>query len=253
MFKIERISEIKRIITESKSVKVSDLCARFNVSDVTIRKYLTILENEGFIKKTYGGAVLIENSGSAASPMYLTTENEQIKKHIAELALSCINDGDTIFLGSGETCVDLAKILVNFKHLNVVTNNFSTISYLYGNVAKVFFIGGEVTSVDGTTKFSSIENPAKYLEDVFVTKAFTSASGVDLAADITVSSIISTYMYKCIPSIKRKWYLMVDASKFGRIGLYKVASISDIDCVIANDIPPAYIDAFISANVQIIK
>ena len=58
MLQEERINEIRRLIIENGRVLVSELCEKYQVSDVTIRKDLQMLQKEGLIKKIYGGALL---------------------------------------------------------------------------------------------------------------------------------------------------------------------------------------------------
>ena len=62
MFQIERLQLIKQILSEKKSVDVMWLSGQLEVSEVTIRRDLEKLETEGFLKRTYGGAILNESS-----------------------------------------------------------------------------------------------------------------------------------------------------------------------------------------------
>lgn len=61
MFAIERQNKIKEILLKDKRVDVFELSRLFSVTEVTIRRDLDKLEQEGFLTKTYGGAVLKEN------------------------------------------------------------------------------------------------------------------------------------------------------------------------------------------------
>lgn len=129
---------------------------------------------------------------------------------LAERACEEIQDGDSIFLGSGQTCCYLAKLLERFHNLSIVTNNITALSDLLKTDSRVYLLGGEVTSTDAHTLFSSPENPSTFTNHVFVSKAFTSISGIDLQAGLTVHSIVSTHIYRNLPSIARSWYLMAD-------------------------------------------
>lgn len=241
----ERINEIRDIILKNKKVLVNDLCEKFKVSDVTIRKDLLVLQNEGLIKKIYGGALLCEQPNhitnqSRCNTLNLT-ENQLIEKDkVAEIAVSEINDNDTIFLGSGSTCCLLAKKLNRYKNLTIVTNNISALHDLLKFSCKLFVIGGEVTSVDSSTYFSSLENVSQYLKSIYFSKAFTSCSGLDLNAGVTVNSIISTYIFRALSDINQRWYMMANKNKFDRTGIYKVAELNQIHCFICDDLPENY-------------
>jgi DeoR family fructose operon transcriptional repressor len=248
----KRIDEIKELLLQNNKVMVSELSERYQVSEVSIRKDLTLLEKEGFAKKFFGGATLILQPASPDAVEKDFYQNPTLAA-LAERASLEINDGDTIFLGSGRTCCILARLLQRFKNLTVVTNNITALSDLLGNVSRVYLIGGEVTSTDGLTLFSSWEQPQAFTDNVFVNKAFTSISGLDLKAGLTVNSIISTYVYKHIPTMAHKWYLLVDATKFDRIAIYPVADINRIQAIISDSIPENYREYFQNKNIQAIN
>ncbi|MFU0833664.1 MAG: Glycerol-3-phosphate regulon repressor [Oscillospiraceae bacterium] len=235
----KRIDEIKNLLLTRKEVTVKQLCKYYNVSAVSIRKDLNKLAEEGIVERVYGGAVLVENNSPARKTSTLCFDNP-LKYQLAEKACSSICDGDIIFLGSGRTCCILAKLLNRFSNLSVVTNNITALDDLLAIGARIYLIGGEVTSTDGTTLFSSPEDPMNLTQNIRVNKAFTSISGIDLHKGLTVSSIISTYIYRHLPSIASKWYLMTSSDKFNKLSMYSVASLSDVDCVITDSYPPEY-------------
>lgn len=234
-----RIEEIKNLLFHKKKVLVNDLSAHYDVSTVTIRKDLAVLEDEGIARRIYGGAVLASGALSQA----VDISEDKVLAQLAELACTEIEDGDSIFLGSGRTCCYLAKLLHRFNNLSIVTNNITALSDLLELNARVYLLGGEVTSTDAQTLFSSPDNPKDFTDKIFVNKAFTSVSGIDLKAGITVHSVISTYIYRYLPSITRNWYLMADSSKFDKIAMYPVADLSDVACVITDRISDDYAKA----------
>lgn len=233
---ISRIEEIRKLLFTQKKVLVNDLSAQFDVSRVSIRKDLQQLEDEGIAKRVYGGAVLADY----ALPSSLSNVKDRTRIALAERACEEIQDGDSIFLGSGQTCCYLAKLLERFHNLSIVTNNITALSDLLKTDSRVYLLGGEVTSTDAHTLFSSPENPSTFTNHVFVSKAFTSISGIDLQAGLTVHSIVSTHIYRNLPSIARSWYLMADHHKFGQIAMYPVAELDAFQYLIADDVPEDY-------------
>ena len=231
-----RLEEIRNILFAQKKVSVNELSSRFHISAVTIRKDLEQLEKEGIVQRVYGGALLAEN----ALPPSLANTNDSVRVALAERACEEIHDGDSIFLGSGETCCYLAKLLTRFHELSIVTNNITALNDLLRTDARVYLLGGEVTSTDSRTLFSSPENPNTFTNHIFVSKAFTSISGIDLQAGLTVHSIVSTHIYRNLPSIARSWYLMADSSKFDKIAMYPVAQLREVPYFITDDLPEVY-------------
>lgn len=232
----DRIHEIRKQLFTGKKVSVRKLSEQFQISTVTIRKDLDLLEREGIAQRVYGGAVLAEH----ALPSILDHMDDPIRAALAEAACGAIEDGDNIFLGSGNTCCYLAKLLDRFHKLSVVTNNITALNDLLHTDARVYLLGGEVTSTDARTLFSCPENPNAFMDNIFVSKAFTSISGIDLQAGLTVNSIVSTHIYRHLPSVARSWYLMADSSKFDKIAMYPVADLQSVQYLITDALPPAY-------------
>jgi len=244
------LEKIKYLMIKDKEVYVNDLSISLNISKVSIRKYLTRLENQGFAHRFYGGASLaktkateITNESIYSDPLWVS---------LAQKARQHILDGDSIFIGSGRSCCVLARELTGSKNLTVVTNNLTALPDLYKNATRVYLIGGEVTSTDNQTLFSSSETTQSQLNNIFVNKAFTSVSGIDMKAGLTVDSIISTYIYKNISAMSQSWYLMADSVKFDKIAIYQIAELGQINTLITNSIPQSYKDHFTKLNVDII-
>ena len=245
------IDKIKILLKQYKKVYVNDLSERFSVSKVSIRKYLAKIENQGFAMRFYGGATLNEKKPIDNEKEYFYSD--PLILTLAQQASKLITDGDSIFIGSGRSCCVLARQLTGFKNLTIVTNNITALPDLIKNAAHVYLIGGEVTSTDDKTLFSSWESPQSLLKTIFVNKAFTSTSGLDLRAGLTVDSIISTYIFKQISSMAHHWYLIADSSKYDKIGIYPVAKISQINTLITDSIPPLYAKRFAELNIEVIQ
>lgn len=219
---------------------------------VSIRKYLAALEAEGVAERFYGGAALVEKNPDKDPSPAIILDHPNLTL-LAHRAAQEIQDGDIIFLGSGRTCCILAKLLHQFKNLSVVTNNITALDDLLASGARIYLMGGEVTSVDGKSLFSSPENPQSFMDNIRVNKAFTSISGIDPNIGLTVNSIISTYIYRYISTISKKWYLMAASDKFDSLSMYTVASFEQVDYLITDSYPPEYDTLFQENNIQVLS
>lgn len=242
-----RLEEIRKLLFTQKEVSVRALSEHFRISEVTIRKDLERLEQEGIAQRVYGGALLAEK----ALPPVLRQLDDSVRAALAETACGEIHNGDSLFLGSGRTCCYLAKLLARFHNLSIVTNNITALSDLLRTDARVYLLGGEVTSTDAHTLFSSPENPNTFTDHVFVSKAFTSISGIDLQAGLTVHSIVSTHIYRNLSSIARSWYLMADCSKFGKIAMYPVAELDAVQYLITDALPEQYQEQALQSHIHL--
>ena len=103
MLSIERQGIIKNILLEHKSVSVADLTERFGVSFETIRRDLKVLEKEGMIEKTYGGAVLKQKVMNPADYQTLSHIMVDSKRKMALRAVRLLVPGDCIYIGFSST------------------------------------------------------------------------------------------------------------------------------------------------------
>lgn len=234
----KRIEEVKRLLLEEKRVYVGDLSSRFQVSEVSVRKYLAELERQGYAVRFYGGAALADSS--AITVPGETIFADPIRNALAHEAKRHVENGDSIFVGSGMTCCAFARVLTGFSDLTVFTNNITALPELVRNATRVYLIGGEVTTTDSHTLFSSWESPNAHLENIFVNKAFTSVSGIDVKAGLTVDSVISTHIFRQIPAMAHRWYLIADSRKFDKISIYPVARLNQIHTLITEHVPSRY-------------
>lgn len=151
MLAAERIRKIKQILVEYKRADVSNLSSLLSVSDVTIRKDLERLENEGFLTRTHGGAVINENSPSDNLYNILDIPEIEHKQMIGLIAAQIVNNNEAIFIGPGTTCLQIAKNLKDKKNLTVVTNNVSAaLSLSDVSGVRVILTGGDMKTREFT-------------------------------------------------------------------------------------------------------
>jgi len=232
MYSQERKKSIFQILKELEKVSVSSLANEFNVSEATIRRDLDDLAFKGLIVRTHGGA-LSKSDFELMSVSERKLLNLEQKKAIARVALKFIKDSDNIFLGGGSTILELAKILGDFEDLTIVTNSIDS------SLELAKFQNVEVAIVGGTLwkkNLFTLGPPAlKNLDDFNISKLFFGISGFDLEIGLSAPSILEAEIISKIISKSKVNYLLVDSSKFGKIFLYKVASLTLIDVIITDD------------------
>lgn len=103
------------MLNENKSVLVPELAKLFNVTEETIRRDLEKLEKEGLLKRTYGGAVLVENYNVDIPFEFRNVTNIEGKKQIALSLIKYIEDGDTLVMDSSTSALQVAKLLKTKK------------------------------------------------------------------------------------------------------------------------------------------
>jgi DeoR/GlpR family transcriptional regulator of sugar metabolism len=120
----ERRFQIREVLATERTVAASDLCDRLKVTAATIRRDLAVLEQEGVLVRSHGGAVS-RMSSTNFQPSYgaLLRSRSEDKRQIARAAECMVLDGDTVFLEGSTTVFELARHLIHRHRLTVVTNS----------------------------------------------------------------------------------------------------------------------------------
>ena len=126
--KIDRINRIHELLKSVHNISINDLCDTFQVSKNTIRREIAELEQQGLIKKVYGGIVLAEPSGSPEPFASRESRNADAKKQIARMAADFVHDGDVIYIDSGTTTMHMIPYLTEKHRLTIVTASVHVIN-----------------------------------------------------------------------------------------------------------------------------
>ena len=123
MLQLQRQNDIMRLLKKEKELTVKELCALLYCSPATVRRDLAELENQGLIKRSFGGAVLIEDFFDQMPLSLRGVKNITEKQYICAKAAQYIHAGDTVFIDASSTTYFLAQHLKDIPNVTVVTNN----------------------------------------------------------------------------------------------------------------------------------
>ena len=126
MYNLERQEEIINLLEKVRSISVKKLAEALYVSQPTIRRDLSALEEQGKVKRTHGGVVLRRSSDIEIPLLLREDQNNMAKKAIAEKASALIQNGNVIFLDASSTAAYLIPYLEKFDDIIVVTNSPKT-------------------------------------------------------------------------------------------------------------------------------
>lgn len=232
IFAEERKHMIVDLVNKNYKTTVANLCSEFSVSPATIRNDLRELEESGFLKRTHGGA--ISNRKANYEPNSYQKEIEYIdeKKAIAKLALQCINEGDTIALDTGTTTFELAKLLVDFQKLTVVTNDLQIAAYLERNSdASIIIAGGPVRrNFHCTTGKKAIDT----IKDLNVDKTFLAANALSVKKGLSTPNIDMAGVKSVLIGLADEVILLADSSKMDKSTFVRFADMGQIDLLITD-------------------
>lgn len=233
MKKSERLEEITRLVNQKGTIRVSDIVKLLNVTDMTVRRDLVELEEQGVLTKIHGGA---RSNKAFQYREYSHAEkhiqNKEAKQAIASKAAQLIEDGDTIFLGPGTTVAFLAEALNN-QRLTVITNCMPVFTLLMAKKTEdfqVFLLGGEYRQV--TEAFvGEITNTS--LEKLRFSKMFFSGNGVR-DGEVMTSTLAEAYTQNLALKHSLEKYLLLDSSKIGKDDFTSFCKLRDLTALITD-------------------
>lgn len=229
----ERRQRILKLIETQGSVSVDKLAQRFDVSEMTIRRDLRILQKNGFLKRVHGGAT--SNRGRSYEPPFLlrAREHMQAKAQIGRYAAQMISDGDSVALDVGTTTLDIARHLKDKQNLTVITPSLHIANVLAGHPGIRLILPGGVLRPDELSLVGRLAERA--LENFYVDKLFLGMGGVDLDAGLTEFNIEDAQVKQALIQRAKECILVADGSKFGSIAFAAVAPLSAVHKIVTDD------------------
>lgn len=228
-----RRKKILEILEQKEFVKVTELSELLNCSEVTIRNDIKVLDEQGLLLKTHGGAIRAEQN-----PVRFNSEkvhrNESEKIAICREAYKLIQDGDTIIIDDSTTSFYLTKPIREnrLKQITVVTNSILVATELLNEKhVNLFLIGGQVSSEMAATMG---ETAMSNIEGYHVDKAFIGAHGISFKVGITSIGTIQMQVKKAIVEAAKEVIVLADSSKFGGAYLSIVCPIEKVSRVITD-------------------
>lgn len=227
---LDRQNKVLEFVRKNRVATVAELAQHFSVHEATIRRDLSLLEKEGKLKRTHGG-VMIEDEVHSEPPFQ---ERESVwyeeKKRMGKLAGEFINDGDNIILDSGTTTVHVIDAILHKKDITVITNDINIAAKLrFSKSTKVIVTGGTLFPESYMLNSMLTDQALKelHVHTAFIgTPAFHHTHGLTHFDDYLVSA------KRAMIRSAKKVIVMADHTKIGKISLYKVADMKEIDTLI---------------------
>lgn len=193
------------------SARIIELALHFGVSSETIRRDVEILRDARRLQRVSGGAILIESLGAEAEQQ--KAPGHKARAAIGAAAAELIQDGQTLLISSGYTCLEVAKALKAKKKLTIVTNSFTVASSLVETDFEIIVLGGQLDHDEMDTSGSAGFNA---LQSIFADWTIIGAGGVTFEYGIsdynTGDSAIRTEMMRRCNNLM----LVAEGNKFGR-------------------------------------
>lgn len=230
---VERHKLILEKLENDGFVNVNELRREFQVSAVTIRKDLKLLEDRKLLFRSHGRAI--------PSNPYITENHVEIKEKInteqkqkiAIAAKKTVQPLDTIIMASGTSVIEFARQIAEMEKLTVVSASLNTSLILSKNPnIEVIQLGGSVRPNSSSVIGPIVE---KMLAEFTFTKLFLGVDGIDLEYGLTTTNAMEASLNKVMIKASQRIIVLADSSKFGRKGFGRICGLEDVDQIITDD------------------
>jgi len=252
-----RFTAILTALQKSGSVSVEALGKDLQVSHVTVRRDLDMLETQGLLRRTHGGAVSIEplfyepfrNDRSFQAQVGKFAEE---KRRIGRAAAGLIRKGDIIALTPGTTTTEVVRGLPLNHNLTVVTSTVNVAMELSKRKdLDVYVTGGHLHG-----DWFSLVGPtaAQSLSRIMIHVLFIGADGIDAKSGVSCFDPEEAQLNSMMVKHAQKKIAVVDHSKFGIVAGWKICSTDELDVLVTDSaVTDEMIEPFRHTDVEVIR
>ncbi len=232
-------------------VNVTDLSRDMNVTTVTVRKDLKILEDKKLLFRSHGSATPVSPYVKDKPVNEKRLVRVDDKQKIVLRTVGLIEENDAIIIASGTTVLALAKAIPQEMKITVITGamNVSAALLDHQNI--------EIIQLGGVVRKSSASVVGHYAEDMLLnfgcTKLFLGVDGISSEYGLTTSNMMEAHLNGKMIKAAQKIIVLTDSGKFGKKGFGKICDIDDIDIIITDEgISETYRSQFEERGIEVI-
>jgi DeoR family fructose operon transcriptional repressor len=228
---VDRRHRILERVAEEQTIHIAELSAELGVSEMTIRRDITRLERDGFLRRTYGGATAHITRSMELLFNARALRNAPAKRLIGMRLAETFEAVGTVFVGIGSTAEQFAMFLPQREDMTVITGSLPVASLLGTRRGRVVTLGGNVLSDDlacvGPVAAATV---LRYHADV----AVLGAAGVSARHGITELDDEAAEIQRLMIERSARLTLVADGSKLGAVTRAAVAPASAITTLVTD-------------------
>jgi len=234
----QRVEGLLRELRRKGSVSLEELVKALRTSPASVRRDLAKLEMNGLVRRTPGGATLIEPllyEPFRYDSLFQNREQHRAadKRRIGLAAAELIEENETVGFTAGTTTTHVARSLRNRHNIRVITNAVNVAMELSNCAGLRTFVTGGFVQWAGS--FSLVGHAAvEFLSDIYMDKVFMSVCGIDLARGVTVIESEEALTFRAMIRQAKKAIVVADSSKIGIVTPALVCPISEIHMLVTD-------------------
>ncbi len=247
----DRQKQILQLLERQQRISVTELCNTFDISEATARRDLENLASQGKLQRVHGGAIVLTQAPPELPILQRQNEQAEDKMRIGQAAAALVQKGETIFLGSGTTVLEVARALRQRRELTVLTNSLPVVNILSGSEdITLICLGGMLRE----SEFSFIGHITEQaLAEVRADKVFMGTRAISLEYGLTNEYLPETMTDRAILKAGKEIIVLADHTKFGRAATVRLAPLETIHTIITdNGISQDFLEAFQERGVNVV-
>lgn len=247
----ERRQKILSQVERDGRVSVTELSHRLGVSEVTIRADLQALAKRKLVVRTHGGAIAADGGLYELALAMRRQRQVKEKSRIGAAGAAMVADGDAIFLDSSSTALTIVQHLKSRRQLTVITNSLAVAQELQDAPRVTVVMPGGTLQNDTASLIGS--DGLEMLRKFNIQKGFFGAHGLNLPEGLTDVSADEAEVKRRLVAMCRQTIAVLDATKWGRVGLASFAQPEEIDTVITDAHAPAdLVEQIRAASIEVV-
>ena len=223
---VERQKKILELLGRQQRISVVEICEQLSVSEATARRDLEVLAEQKHLQRVHGGAISLIQAPPEMPILQRELECSAEKHRIGLAAANLVNDGETVFLGSGTTVLEVARALRDCKNISVITNSLPVLNALSGlPEVTVIALGGMLR--DSELSFiGHITEQA--LAEVRADKVIIGVHAINLEYGLTNDYLPETMTDRAILKAGKQVIVVADHTKINTVSTAYLAPIQSI-------------------------
>lgn len=249
---LDRQNQILQLLSRQGRLSVADIVETFSISVATARRDLETLASEGKLQRVHGGALVCVQAPPEHPILQRDSEQAEEKAAIGRAAAALVQDGETVFLGSGTTVLEVAR---NFKHrrgLTVITNSLPVLNLLSSYPGVVVIALGGILRSSELSFIGHITEQA--LSELHTDRVIIGVHAINLESGLTNDYLPETMTDRAILKAGREVIVVADHTKVNAISTAFLAPVTSIHRLITDsNTPDDFLAALKKRGVDVIK
>ncbi len=246
----ERQARLLSYIQAHQRISVPQIVEAFAISVATARRDLDALAERGQVQRVHGGAVALQQAPPEPPVVQRADEQSAEKRRIGQAAASLVQDGETVFLGTGSTVLAVAQALRGHANLTVITNSIPVVNMLAASPGiGLVCLGGELRK----TELSLIGHIAEQaLTELRTSRVILGIRAIDLEHGLTNEYLQESMIDRAILKIGHEVMVVADHTKLGRVSTAFVAPANAIQTLVTDHAAPeSFVQALRTQGVRV--